>query len=191
MISMSQENLISIIDVAIQTGKRKASIFKILKRLNIEPIKMRSSANRGQVISYITCKELSHVLDQVRLQEGCDINVLESMESEVLLFEQGVFYLLILEPNHDPGRFKVGFAVNLSERLRALRCSAPFAEVVNAWPCKRLWEKTAIECVTKGCDRLHTEVFRTKSIESVIEKCQRFFDLMPTLPSKYKIGSLK
>ncbi|WP_171820388.1 hypothetical protein [Candidatus Competibacter denitrificans] len=184
MVSMS-ENLISIIDVAAQTGKRKATIFKILKRLNIEPIKRRSSANRGQVISYITNEELRQVLEQIKLKEDFDIDVVESnLGPEALLFEQGVFYLLILEPNHDPGRFKVGFAINLSERLRALRCSAPFAEVVNAWPCKRLWEKTAIECVTVGCDKLHTEVFRTQSMESVVEKCRKFFELMPILPYK-------
>lgn len=183
------ENLISIIDVALQTGKRKATIFKILRRLRIEPIKMRSTANRGQVISYINNEELNQVLDEMRLQNDYEVTELNQenvLISEAILSEQGFFYLLMLEPDHDPGRFKVGFAVNLAERLRALRCSAPFAKVINAWPCKRLWEKTAIESVTQGCDRLHTEVFRTRSLESIIEKCQRFFDLMPAIPSKNK-----
>ena len=36
--------------------------------------------------------------------------------------EVGVFYLIQLEPQFDPGRFKVGFAANISDRLRALRC---------------------------------------------------------------------
>ena len=95
--------------------------------------------------------------------------------------EQGVFYLLLLEPDHDPGRFKVGFAVSLPERLRQLRCSAPFATVVGSWPCKSLWEKTAIECASCGCERLHTEVFRTVALETVIERCNQFFALMPSL----------
>ena len=47
-----------------------------------------------------------------------------------------------------------------------------------------LWEKTAIECVTDGCERLHTEVFRVDSIDTVIEKCDKFFGLMPSLSSE-------
>jgi hypothetical protein len=92
-----------------------------------------------------------------------------------------MFYLLLLEPDHDPGRFKVGFALSVPERLRQLRCSAPFAKVVCAWPCKRLWEKSAIECVAEGCERLHTEVFRTSSLGSVVARCDQFFALMPKL----------
>jgi hypothetical protein len=66
---------------------------------------------------------------------------------ECLPDDQGVFYLLQLEPEHDPGRIKAGFAVSLPERLRTLRCSAPFTKVVRTWPCKVLWERTAIESV--------------------------------------------
>lgn len=184
-ITMS-EDLISVIDVARQTGRRKASIFKVLKRLSIEPTKMRSSASRGQLISYITIEEFRQVLSEMESPENLDIEADEENESvpEILLTEQGFFYLLMLEPDHDPGRFKVGFTVNLSERLRALRCSAPFVKAIHTWPCKRLWEKTAIECVTEGCSRLHTEVFRAQSLESIKEKCEKFFELMPKLPFK-------
>jgi hypothetical protein len=94
--------------------------------------------------------------------------------------------LLLLEPEYDPGRFKVGFAGSLSERLRALRCSAPFIKVVQTWPCKMLWERTAIECVTEGCMQLHTEVFRTQSIEPVLQRCEQFFNLMPKLKESGK-----
>jgi hypothetical protein len=87
----------------------------------------------------------------------------------------------LLEPEHDPGGFKVGFATSLPESVRALRCSAPVLQVVKTWPRKLLWEKTAIECVADGCERLHTEVFRTRSIDSVVDKCERFFEVMPKL----------
>jgi hypothetical protein len=99
--------------------------------------------------------------------------------TDAAIAEQGVFYLLQLEPDHDPGRFKVGFATSLPERLRTLKCSAPFIAVLATWPCKNLWEKTAIDCVTQGCERLYTEVFRTDSIDVVRQKCERFFELMP------------
>jgi hypothetical protein len=176
-------DLISVIDIANHYGKHKQSIFKVLKRLGIEPRKLRSTHKRGQLISYITNDEYRRLGEELSLTDdsadsGHDMN---HAVTDALLGEEGVFYLLLLEPDHDPGRFKIGFAQSFPERLRALRCSAPFAKLVKTWPCKRLWEKTAIECVADGCDRLHTEVFRTDSIESVLAKCEQFFDLMPQL----------
>jgi hypothetical protein len=180
------DDLISVIDLAKQYGKRKQSIFKILKRLGIEAKKLPGANNRGQVIAYITNDEARFVVNDFTSERMATMSENERASSlpEVLLAEQGVFYLLLLEPNHDPGRFKVGFAASLPERLRQLRCSAPLMTVVRTWPCKRLWEKTAIECVAEGCERLHTEVFRTASLEPVVAKCEQFFELMPKLSIK-------
>lgn len=177
------EDLISVTDFAHQLGKRKQTVFKVLKRLGIETQKHRSSNHRGQSISYITLEE-SRLVAAELLSAAPPVesnNEADGALSEALLDEQGVFYLLVLEPNHDPGRFKVGFTTSLSERLRALRSSAPFIKVVRTWPCKRLWEKTAIDSVTDGCERLHTEVFRTLTIETVLQRCEQFFGLMPKL----------
>jgi hypothetical protein len=180
------EDLISVIDVANQLGKHKGTIFKVLKRLGIEPQKVRSATNGGQLISYITNDDFHRVNEELQSHGGFNnlAQDIDSAASDITLAEQGVFYLLLLEPEHDPGRFKVGFAVSLPERLRALRCSAPFTKVIKTWPCKHLWEKTVIECVADGSKRLHTEVFRTDSIESVLAKCERFFELMPKLPAR-------
>ncbi len=176
------DELISVIDLADQYGKRKQTIFKVLRRLGIETKKLRSANNRGQVVAYITNDELRLVINDLQ-SKGLEQESASSFP-DALLVEQGVFYLLVLEPDHDSGRFKLGFATNISERLRALRCSAPFLQVMRTWPCKRLWEKTAIESVSNGCERLHTEVFRTTSLETVLARCDRFFELMPTLPAK-------
>jgi hypothetical protein len=178
------EGLISVIEVAKECGKHKAAIFKVLKRLGIEARKARSATNRGQVISYITSDDFRRVREELQLHSRSrQAQDIDATVSEDVLSEEGVFYLLHLEPSHDPGRFKVGFAASLSERLRHLKCSAPFAKVVKTWPCKRLWEKTAIDCVTSSTEQIHTEVFRTDSIDSVRTKCERFFELMPRLPS--------
>jgi hypothetical protein len=176
------EGLISVADLGNQLGKRKQTVFKVLRRLNIEPRKLRSAGRRGQLVSYVTAQESSLVAAELRstgpaLKSGDEA----ADPPEALPDEHGVFYLLLLEPEHDPGRFKVGFSVNLQERLRTLRCSAPFLKVLQTWPCKMLWEKTAIDCVTEDCKQLHTEVFRTQSIDPVLQRCEQFFDLMPKL----------
>jgi hypothetical protein len=176
-------NTISVIDLAVQLGKRKQTIFKVIRRLGIEPTKATSNNSRGAFVAYVTDEEARLIRTELATRSnseafgefGLDLN------ETAVPGQQGLFYLILLEPDQDPGRFKVGFAINLSDRLRALRCSAPFATVVKSWPCKMLWEKTAIECVSDGCERLHTEVFRADSIEAVISKCESFFALMPSL----------
>jgi hypothetical protein len=172
---MSQD-LISVIDAARQIGRRKQSVFKILKRLSIETQKLRGSDARGQIISYITQEEFQLLLGEINNSSDTIFDEAESPE-----IGSGVFYFIQLEPEHDPCRFKVGFTYNMAERLRSHRCSAPFSEVIKTWPCRPLWEKTAIDCVSAGCERLHTEVFRTSSIDEIVAKCDNFFDLMPSL----------
>ena len=157
---------------------RKQTLFKIIKRHNINTIKQKSSAHRGQLISYITSKDFDLIAE---LQKTSATHKQDSTGAKSTQADHGVFYLIQLEPEHDPGRFKLGFASNMPERLRAHRCSAPFASIVETWPCHALWERTAIDCVTQECEKVHTEVFRSKDIESIKSKCIQFFSLMPPL----------
>ena len=168
------EELISVIDAASQLGiPDKQTLFKIIKRLGLSADKQSSSGHGNQIISYIT----THALEQIKLHlvQARPERDVTSSEPQV---DRGVFYLIQLEPCHDPGRFKVGFASNLPERLRDHRCSAPLATVLAKWPCRPLWEKTAIDCVTQSCEQIHTEVFRTDDISAVQQRCEQFFSLM-------------
>lgn len=173
------ESAISVIDVAAQHGMRKQTVFKVLARLGIKTVKRPgdNKTNRGQAIAYITGEDAQRFAGEIRSMAVANGTV--TAEDGDAIAEQGVFYLLQLEPDHDPGRFKVGFASSLPERMRSLKCSAPFITVLATWSCKNLWEKTAIDCVTQGCERLHTEIFRTESIDLVRRRCESFFELMP------------
>lgn len=173
------DKYISVIDVSKQVGKSKQTVFKVLKRLRIETEKVRGTESRGQLISCITTEQADLVKAEIQSSSGISPDT-----SDSLLPELGVFYVIQLEPDHDPGRFKVGFASNMAERLRSHRCSAPFSTILKTWPCRSLWEKTVIDCVCEGCERLHTEVFRTDSIDKVISMCDAFFNLMPNLKNK-------
>lgn len=179
------EHLVSVKDFAEQNGLLKQTVFKVLRRLEIEPSKSRgANQNRGQMVSYITKEEAQRVLEALASSRSFQPEGEETELPDAALYDIGVFYLLSLEPDHDPSRFTVGFASNLNERLRQHRCSAPYATVVKTWPCRRLWEKTAIESVTDSCERLHTEVFRAQSLKEVEEKCEKFFALMPQLSGR-------
>ena len=177
------DDLIAVRDVAAEHGKRKQTVFKVLKRLGIDTTKQRASSGKNQLIAYITQDDYRRLRAELLLiDSGADSEEGEADEAQGLASaEEGVFYFIQLEPDLDPGRFKVGFAASLPERLRHLRCSAPFAVVLKTWPCRRLWEKTAIDCVSAGSERLHTEVFRTASLDEVMGRCDRFFAIMPSV----------
>jgi hypothetical protein len=172
-------DLISVREIAAQHGKRKQTVFKILKRLGIKATKQRCATGNNQMVAYITHDDYRLVRSElVTIRSDDDSKDTEQNRIENAP-EQGVFYLIQLEPQLDPGRFKVGFATSLPERIRHLRCSAPFATLVRSWPCKSLWEKTVIDSVSAGCERLHTEVFRALSLDEVAAKCEKFFAVMP------------
>lgn len=176
------DDVIAVRDIATQHGKRKQTVFKVLKRLGIETVKQRAANGRNQLVAYISHEEYLRVrveLDSIGTRDESDA------ESQVSGDEIGVFYLIQLEPVFDPLRFKVGFALGMAERLRQLRCSAPFATVLRTWPCRPVWERTAIESVSVGCERLHTEVFRAVSLDEVSLRCDKFFGVMPPVqPSR-------
>ncbi len=173
------DDRVSVIEAAKQIGYGKQAVFKILKRLGIDTDREHNSAHNGQAIAYISMADFAVLQNDVASRNTTPS---DSHDSEASIVGGiGFFYLIQLEPDHDAGRFKLGFATNVGDRLRSHRCSAPFATLIKSWPCKRAWERTAIDCVTQECEQLHTEVFRTNSIDDVIAKCDNFFKIMPEL----------
>ena len=166
---------ISVTDAAARLGKNKQHVFKVLGRLGIENRLERSAAARGQKIAYISAADFEKIREYFETFTDEDVPALVDSSAK------GVFYLIQLEPEHDPSRFKLGFATNIEERVRSHRTAAPFSKLIRSWPCKLLWEKTAIESVAYGCKKIHTEVFRGENIESVLARCEKFFAIMPPI----------
>src|SRR6516225_5467594 len=98
------EELISVRDVAAQHGKRKQTVFRILKRLGIETTKQRSITGKNQLIAYITQDQFKLVRAEL-VAIGGDESEDDSLNGAEVAVEQGVFYLIQLEPQFDPGRF--------------------------------------------------------------------------------------
>jgi hypothetical protein len=165
--------LISVSEIARIHQRHKSVVHKIIARMGIETT-MVASAERGQTAKHIS------VADYQRLVLELDVARPSSEDGEATV-GPGSFYLVQLEPQLDPGRFKLGFAADVSERLRKHKTVAPFAVVIKTWPCRALWEKTAIECIGQGCERLYTEVFRTTDLSKVIDVADAFFGQMPAI----------
>jgi hypothetical protein len=170
---------IAIVDLADELQVRKQRLFKLLGRLGIQPTQRRDSERRGQNVAVISAADAAALRKELARLSSADSP--GGVESPVFLDDVGFFYLIRLEPNHDPGRFKVGFTTELDGRLQKHRCSAPFAEYMKTWPCRRVWERAAIDCATDDCEKLHTEVFRTASLDQVTARADTFFSVMPSL----------
>jgi len=172
-----EKNLISVIDLAGQLGVYKQTVFKAIKRLGIKTLKRQQPSRRNQRVSFVT------IDDQRRLIEV--IGSADSQADSSAAFsgsdDLGFFYIIQLEPEHDPGRLKLGFSISVTERLRQHRCSAPFATVIKTWPCRRTWERAAIDCVSANSERLHTEVFRLANIDLAADRAEKFFAIMPII----------
>ena len=168
-----KKGYIAVSEVESSLGKRKQSIFKIINRLGIEKHFEKSDSAKGQKIAFISEDDFDLVKEHV--QSSSTAGAIASIDPA----SGGVFYLIQLEPEYDPSRFKLGFTSDMNERLRSHRTAAPYSRVVKTWPCKLLWEKTAIESIARGCEQVHTEVFRGE-IEVILDRCERFFTQMPS-----------
>ncbi len=173
---------ITIVDFAEELGIRKQTIFKVVKRLGIIPQERRESSRGNQLVKTISSSEAAIIKNELNHSGNADVQ--NDSAFAFLGDEVGVFYLIQLEPDHDKGRFKVGFTTDLDGRVRKHRCSAPLLQCVKSWPCRMAWERTVIDCITDGCDQLHTEVFRAISIDDIIARADKFFALMPTPKQK-------
>jgi hypothetical protein len=144
MLGMDDE-MVSVIDIANELGKRKQSIFKVLNRLNIERNFEKSEASRGQRIAYIT-------LEDYRRVKAYYVDASSNAEVPITLVDSdtgALFYLIQLEPRYDPGRFKLGFATNIEERLRSHRTSAPFQNYSRLGPANYYGKKLLLNVPRK------------------------------------------
>jgi hypothetical protein len=178
---------IAVVDLADELQVRKQTIFKVLKRLGIQATRRREMDRGNQYIAVISNVEVDAVRIELSRTARSKQPSLSGSDAVYLNEEFGVFYLMQLEPDHDPGRFKVGFTTDLEGRLRKHRCSAPFIRPLKSWPCRRTWERAAMDCMTIEAEKLHTEVFRAKSLESIGERGDRFFSLMPSLAGESEV----
>ena len=179
---MAQDR-VAIVDLADDLQVQKQWLFKIAKRLGIQSTGRREPERGGQRVATVTQEEAALIRQEVqdagsRTRRRPNPGT-ESAKPQATGEESGFFYIVQLEPEQDPGRFKVGFTLALEARLRKHRTAAPFAHYIKTWSCRRTWERAAIDCVTAGCQRLHTEIFRAKSLPDVVRCGDEFFSLMP------------
>jgi len=106
-------------------------------------------------------------------------------DGEDMSSERGHFYILDLIPEaKELVRLKFGFSHNWETRLQQHKTTAPTADMVKIWPCKRTWEVAAMDAISRGEKQIggdRSEVFDVRSVEEVIHRGNQFFSMMPCL----------
>src|SRR5438034_1386337 len=103
---------IAIVDLADDLQVRKQRIFKMLRRLSITPNQRRDPARNNQHVATVTFDEAASIRASILATDEASNNRLLGSIGSTYSEDAGFFYLLQLEPDHDPGRFKLGFTTD-------------------------------------------------------------------------------
>ena len=150
-------------------GMDRSHLRRYVIKLGIKAVKIRES---GQLLLAVSTDEADRIVEQ-RARDG-------HTTGAPVITDAGLFYIVCLVPDLDPRRVKLGFTQDMSARLATHRCSAPTAELVKAWPCKRQWESTAMEAVAHGARHILNECYEG-DVAEMCSRAKRFFDAMPEI----------
>lgn len=160
-------------ELAREVGIDRSHMRRFVILQKIETFMIRTLESRGQKTLAISAEDA----DLVRKKRQEYVNGLPVERSDN---GHGVFYVVQLVPDLAPNRIKLGYASSIEARLQAHKTSAPTAELVEVWPCKKSWEQTIIDSVTRiECVSLSGEVFDCEDLGSLLSRCSELFSLLP------------
>lgn len=176
------DDFVSLKQLAVELGLDRSNTRKYVLRSGIRPHRRRTPESGGQLTLALTAEEAEAIRSK-RSEEG----FLGS--NRPVIKEFGVFYLIQLVPELDPRRIKLGFADDMAARMAQHKTAAPTASLVKAWPCKRSWELTVIDCLSVECKLILNEVYECEDVPSLVGKADRLFDLLPQPDQKAELSS--
>jgi hypothetical protein len=170
---VANDEFVSIRDLAKRLGMDRSHARRYVLKLGYAFHKRRTPDSGSQLTLCVTSAEADQIASQ-RSDKGFIASTV------VAVSDVGVFYVIQLVPDLDPKRLKLGFAESLEQRLSQHRTAAPTARLLRAWPCKRSWELTAIDALTRmGCRLILNEVFECDEPNSLVERGEAFFSMLP------------
>lgn len=181
---MASDDYVSIKELAQRLGMDRSHARRYVLRLGYSFHKRRTADSGSQLTLCVTGAEADAIASQ-RAEKGFIASTV------VTVSDVGVFYVIQLVPDLDPKRLKLGFAESLEQRLSQHRTAAPTARVLRAWPCKRSWELTAMDALTRqGCRLILNEVFECDEPEALIRRGDAFFSMLPAPDVRAPLASV-
>lgn len=166
------QEYVSLKQLAREWGIDSSNARKYVLAQGFSFLKRRTASSHGQLANVLS-KEDAETITAIREEQGFTGKI-------VMGNGEGWFYIIQLIPELGPLRVKLGFASNVQNRLQAHRTAAPTAQLVKAWPCKRVWERAVMDSVTReGCELIANEVFECDDLIMLQNRGDEFFALMP------------
>lgn len=167
-------------NVSYDTVRR--TIKKIGKELSIEVQRKRNK--KGTLSNCLSIEDVNKLIAYFESRKSAS----EFDELESSFQKLGYFYVIQLVPEALPDRVKLGYADDAKQRLREHQTSAPTAKIIGKWPCKRYWEQTAIDSITReNCKLVLNEVYDA-DIAALLRRAEEFFALMPDRSHKHSLS---
>jgi len=179
---MEQDKYISLKELSKRLNIDRSHAGKYLKKLGVKTQRRRTPDSRNQLCLTVTEKQADKIIE-ARRNEGF-LNSNKSVNTE-----SGFFYVIQLVPELDPNRLKLGFAIDIHERLSQHRTAAPTSIIVKSWPCKRSGETTVMDClVSVRCRLIMNEVFECDDVDALLKKGDKLFSILPNPDEKLDIS---
>lgn len=170
---METNEFVSLKELAERIGLDRSNTRKYVLKLGIQPHKRRTPDSRHQLTLAVTKDEAERIIGE-RDAQGF------TSAAKIVEADTGIFYVVQLVPELDPKRIKLGFALDLNERLAEHKTAAPTAKVLKAWPCKRAWELTVTDCLSAAnCRLILSEVFECDDLAGLVRRGDDLFALLP------------
>ena len=167
------DGYISLKQLAGELGMDRSHARRYVLNLGVTPVKRRTPESGGQLTLTVSAQE-AEFIRHTREEQG----FLDSQKP--VANETGFFYAIQLVPELAPGRIKLGFADGVELRLAQHRTSAPTARLLKSWPCRRAWERTAIDALSAlGGALVLNEVCEFEAIDELLQRGDEFFRLLP------------
>lgn len=156
-----------------ELGLDKSNLRRYILKHGFSFIKIRTPESRSQLTLALSLED-AEAVRMLRESNGF------GPKQQPVQNDVGYFYIIQLIPELNPLRVKLGLASDVESRLRAHRTSAPTAQLVKAWPCRKAWESTAIASITRvGCNLIANEVYECDDLRRLISYTDDFFRIMP------------
>jgi len=175
------DNDLSFFDLAQKLGVSYDTIRRTIARysneLGITVLKRKTSSSRGALTQCISLDAANRLI--TFLESKTNDN--PQNDGQEFSFQRfGYFYIIQLVPELIPNRVKIGYTDNLEQRLRDHQTSAPTARYVKYWECKRSWDQSVMDSITRSdCQLVMNEVYEG-DVTLFVQRAEEFFALMPT-----------
>lgn len=170
-------DLLDFRDIAAQCNVSYDTVRRTIRRIGDDlSIQVQRKRNKkGTLSNCLSVEDANKLISYFESRKSAA----DSKEQESAFQKFGYFYVIQLVPEALPNRVKLGYADDVKQRLREHQTSAPTAQIIGQWRCKRYWEQTAIDSITReNCELVLNEVYEADTAE-LLNRAEEFFTLMP------------